>query len=218
MSDKDKNKTLVNNIFFVVLIVLLAFGAVKSANLENISPEELISNSKLSNMFSKEEPVQEEIQRPNIFDEVQPERVRQKIDYATASEFIDRRTLSGTEVMELAKRRATAEYFKRNGNKILIFYPTTGSEAMLKAFMRDFTKLRNEQKHNSKLVFIPIETSLNISEKSIKNSSDRVFYNIKKDCNKFCIINVPAKSLTTLKSPEFGSKTFEVVEAIVNSL
>lgn len=215
MSD-NQNKTLFNNIIFIVLIALLLAGACKNglpdfSGGNFVSPSE--NSNKMQNINNKPE-----FEEPSIFDTVQGERVREKINYSTAMEFFNQRQLSGTEILELGKRSSTSQYFVRNSNKKLIFYPTTGTDRDMQSFMRDFTRLRSNLKHRADIVFIPIETGLPMHEKQIKNSSDRVFYNLKKDCGKFCIINVPSRNITSLNSPQIGAKTFEVIEAVINSL
>ena len=215
---KQKDNSLLNNIIFVILIVLLMLGAYKSTPDLFSMNTTLSSNKKQSLKELPKIQEKEKFQETNVFNEVQKEHVRKKIDYGTAMEYFNRRQLSGTEIMELGKRPTTSDYFVRNSSKKIVFYPTTGSSSDMQNFMREFTKLRTSLKDKTNLVFIPIETGFGLSEKQIKNSADRVFYNLKKECGKFCVIDVPAQSIIMLKSPQIGAKTFEIAEILVNSL
>ena len=216
MSEHSRNPFL-NNIIFVILIALLIAGAWKNDS-ELFSPNRYILNGTQKEKLPETNVNEKIYPETNIFDRVQGEHVRQKIDFGTAMEYFNSRQLSGTEIIELGKRSTTADYFVRNSNKKLIFYPTTGSNPDIQSFMREFTRLRTSLKNKSNLIFIPVETGFGISEKQIKNTSDRVFYNLKKECGKFCVIDAPAQNITSLKSPQIGAKTFEIVEALINSL
>lgn len=214
---ENSNNPFLNNIIFVILIGLLILGAYKS-NPSIFSPSSIKAEIKQQKTEMPKVKQKNNIPETSVFDKVQEERVRQKIDYGTAMEYFNSRSLSGTEMLEFEKKSTTAAYFTRNSNKKLIFYPTTGSSEDTQNFMRDFTKFRTSMKDKPNLVFIPIETGFGISEKQIKNSSDRIIYNLRKECGKFCVIDVSAQRITTLKSPQIGAKTFEIVEALINSL
>lgn len=216
MSDNQGNAFL-NNIIFALLLIFLLIGAFKNG-IGDFSPESILSRlqgQKEAPTWNNEDVFTDE---KSIFDTVQGERVRHKISYATAVQFIHQRPLTGTEIQEFGKRQPTSEYFVRNGSKKLIFYPTTGTDEISQQFMRDFTKLRTSLRHRKDLIFIPVETAFISSERQIRNSSDRVFYNVKRECGKFCIIDVASYTITSLESPGIGVKTFEVVEAVVNAL
>ena len=216
MSDNQGN-TFLNNIIFVVLIVFLTIGAIK--NFDGEFSRDTVMNVMLGqkqNQPQANENVFEE--ENNIFNTVQEERVRHKIDYSTAQQFLNQRSLTGTEIQELENHQSISSYFVRNSSKKLIFYPTTGTDEISQQFMRDFTKLRTSLKYRNDLIFIPVETGLISNTAQMKNSSDRVLYNLRKECGKFCIINVSTNTITSLKSPAIGMKTFEVVEAVINSL
>lgn len=213
----NQGNSFVNNIIFALLLVFLIVGAVRNFS-GGFSMDAILSRlmgQKETTTWNSDEVYTDP---RSIFDTVQGERVRHKISYATAMQFIHKRSLTGTEIQELGKRQPTSEYFVRNGSKKLIFYPTTGTDEVSQQFMRDFTRLRTSLRHRKDLIFIPVETAFISSERQIKTSSDRVFYNVKRECGKFCIIDVSSYTITSLDSPGIGVKTYEVIEAVVNSL
>lgn len=206
------NKT-TTNIAFILLICLLFLGALKSQK----TP--LNPFSGMPNVPSAESSVEEESPQVVLkdFDEVvQHKEVDKTIDRATAMNYIQTRPINGTEMLAMTKVKKINPYL--NKDKKIIVYVTKGSEREVKAFMAEFSKSRSKYSSNPNYVFIPLETLWELKEIDIKNTHDRVVYNLQQDCGLFCILDLRGEKLIKLKGSQVSKKSAEIVDVILNSL
>lgn len=233
----SKNNTTFTNIAFILLIVFLLIAALKTndkaLDIESLlgwkqETDSTVLNKKmdlpaLSNIKSTyETPTEEESTRdPNIvlkdFDSIKTaKQVKKSIDKSTAMNYTTTRSLSGTEMLALTKVKKIAEHL--NQNKKVVIYVNKGSDSEIQAFIKEFSKSREKYRTNSKLVFIPLETLWDLNDDTIKNTHDRVIYNLKKDCGLFCILDIRGEKMIRLKGTTVSKKGAEIVDVILNSL
>lgn len=205
------NKTTIN-IAFIILISLLFVSALKSqktpVNIFNDFPS-------IPAATSEQNETSGVVLRD--FDEIQqPEKINKSIDRATAMSYTQTRPLNGTEMIALTKIKKINPYL--NKDKKIVIYVSRGSEKEVQAFMQEFAKSRAQYSSNPNYVFIPLETLWDLKEDNIRNSHDRVIYNLQQDCGLFCILDLRGEKLIKLKGSQVSKKSAEIVGVILNSL
>ena len=209
------------NIAFIILILLLFVAALKVQktptalqNVVGLGQNMLQIPGMNSNQVEKDA-------EPQIilrdFDTIQqPKRVKRSIDRATAMKYIKVRPLNGTEMLALTKVKKISEHM--NKNRKVIIYVNRGAEKDVQAFIKEFSKSREKYRNNPDFVFIPLETLWDLNEDDIRNSHDRVVYNLKEDCGLFCILDLKGEKLIRLKGSAVSKKSAEIVGVILQSL
>lgn len=206
------SKIVTTNIAFIILICLLLLSAVKAQK----TPLNLFDS--LSDIQASKA-VEEETTGIILkdFDEIrQPEKVNKTIDRATAMNYVQSRPLNGTEMLALTKVKKISPYL--NKNKKVVIYVNKGSDKNIQAFMDEFAKSRVKYSSNPNYVFIPLETLWDLNEEDIRNTHDRVVYNLKQDCGLFCILDLQSEKLIKLKGSQVSKKSAEIVGVILNSM
>ncbi len=206
------NNRITTNIAFIILICLLLVGAIKAQK----TPVNIFND--LTNI-----PVTagEQKEAPGVvlkdFDEIQePQSINKSIDRATAMKYIQIRSLNGTEMLALTKVKKINPHL--NKDKKIVIYVSRGSEKEVQAFMKEFAKSRAQYSSNPNYVFIPLETLWDLKEDNIRNTHDRVVYNLQQDCGLFCILDLRGEKLIKLKGSQVSKKSAEIVGVILNSL
>lgn len=214
-----KNNIFATNIAFIILISLLCVASLKGQN-KTFEATKTLSFGGINN-FSKTETLSSKEVEPQIvlrdFDTIQqPKKVKKTIDKATAMNYIKSRSLNGTEMLALGKIKKFSPYL--NKNKKIVIYVNKGSQREIQAFIKEFSKTKEKLSNNPKFVFIPLENLWNIEEENIRNSHDRVVYNLKQDCGLFCVIDLGAGKLIRMKGSGVSKKSAEIMGVILNSL
>ena len=130
--------------------------------------------------------------------------------------YIKVRPLNGTEMLALTKVKKISEHM--NKNRKVIIYVNRGAEKDVQAFIKEFSKSREKYRNNPDFVFIPLETLWDLNEDDIRNSHDRVVYNLKEDCGLFCILDLKGEKLIRLKGSAVSKKSAEIIGVILQSL
>lgn len=208
------------NIAFIILILLLLISALKtqksSLNLAEAIKGNIpeLSGIEYGSSSAKDNAPQVVLKD---FDTVPPPRkINRSIDRATAMKYIQTRSLNGTEMLALTKIPKINPHL--NKNKKIVIYINKGSERDVQAFIKEFKKSREKYSSNPNFVFIPLETLWDLKEDNIKNSHDRVVYNLKQDCGRFCILDLRGEKLIRLKGSHVSKKSAEIVGVVLNSL
>ena len=133
------------NLAFVVLIALLYIGAKQE---RSALPKDAQgwNFSSYSKMFeAKKEPV-----KTRNFDEIpqSTKPVDKTISLSTAQKYVTKRTLNGTELLEMDKLPAFNGTFNR-GKKVIV-YPKSANSEDFKGFMQVFAKTKSKYANNSK--------------------------------------------------------------------
>lgn len=204
----------VTNVAFALLIIFLFISAMKGTHI-NLSPSEMFN---FADKAQKTESVNPEPVVVNEFESMpRPKKVEQHIDKATALSYAKTRALSGTEMLALTKVKKISEHL--NKNKKIVIYVTKGSDRDIQAFIKEFSKTRTRLGSNSNYVFIPLETlwDLNQDDSTVKNSHDRVIYNLKRDCGLFCVLDTGAEQMLRLKGSNVNKKSAEIIDVILKN-
>lgn len=214
------NKTNTTNIAFIILIFLLIIAALKAQNTPTTLAG-MFDFGGMSGISASESKSKSDDDEPQVvlrdFSEIQqPKKVNRVIDKATAMSYMQVRSLNGTELLALSKVKKISPYLDRN--KKVVIYINKGSEKHEQAFMKEFAKSRAKYSSNPNFVFIPLETLWDLNDDNIKNTHDRVVYNLKQDCGQFCILDLSGEKLITLKGSQVSKKSAEIVGVILNSL
>jgi len=201
------------NIAFIILILLLVYGA-SDAKKTPIQLSKLFDFPAIENKISSEDKQEERVVLKDFEQVPQPRRnVDKSIDINTAINYIETRFLNGTEVLELSKIENLSPYLNK---KVIIIYVSKSSDQDVRAFIKDFVKMREKYKANPNLVFIPLETLWDLQDDSINNTHDRVINKLKKDCGLFCVLEVGRlNTMITLKGKSVGKKSSGIVEAVL---
>lgn len=203
----------VTNIAFIILIVFLFISAIKGSHAD-LSPFGMFNYSP-----DKAEKIESVTTEPAVVNEFEsmprPKKVEQKIDKATAMSYTKTRALSGTEMLALTKINKINEHL--NKNKKIVIYVNKGSDRDIQAFIKEFSKTRTRLNSNSSYVFIPLETlwDLNNEDYTLRNSHDRVIYNLKKDCGLFCVLDTGAEQMLRMKGSNVNKKSAEIIDVIL---
>jgi len=217
----DKNK-LYTNIAFIILIVFLVVNASQSGivnPLSSLGGDNLGSISDFGGFADGSYSKKKKSNKPvvmNEFENMKQPTVNKTIDLSTAKTYVVDRPLSGTELLTLGKVTKIAPNLHKN--KKIVIYVNKGSDRDIQAFLHEFAKTKSEFASNSSYVFLPVDTVWNIREEDIKNTNDRVIYNLKKDCGLFCVIDANRGNLIKMKGSNVNKKTAEIMHVILKSL
>ncbi len=209
------------NIAFIILILLLFVAALKVQKTPTALQNVVGLGQNMPQIPGMNSNQVEKDAEPQIilrdFDTIQqPKRVKRSIDRATAMKYIKVRPLNGTEMLALTKVKKISEHM--NKNRKVIIYVNRGAEKDVQAFIKEFSKSREKYRNNPDFVFIPLETLWDLNEDDIRNSHDRVVYNLKEDCGLFCILDLKGEKLIRLKGSAVSKKSAEIVGVILQSL
>lgn len=227
MGKNNKNTT---NAAFIILLVLLTVAAFKAQKTPFDLTQMFNAPADFSELSSLESiaPLQSEEKKrskeadgePHIvlkdFDTVKPKKVNKTIDRTTALSYTKTRSLSGTEMLELAKVKRISEPMGQD--KKIIIYVNKGSDSEIQAFIKEFSKTREKYRSRSNFAFVPLESAWDINDETIANTHDRVIHNLQQDCGLFCIIDTHSQKLIRLKGTTVSKKGAEIVDVILNSL
>ena len=209
------------NIAFIILILLLFVAALKAQKTPTALQDVVGLGQNMPQMPGMNYKPVEKDAEPQIilrdFDTIQqPKRVKRTIDRATAMKYIKVRPLNGTEMLALTKVKKISEHM--NKNRKVIIYVDRGSEREIQAFIKEFSKSREKYRYNPNFVFIPLETLWDLDDDTIRNTHDRVVYNLKQDCGLFCILDLKGERLIRLKGSAVSKKSAEIIGVILQSL
>lgn len=199
------------NLAFVILILLLLVSAVKN------QPEGqgFGDFSEFANILNGQTAGIENVEDPEVVNEFENMQDMSKaakdrtIDISTAREYLKEVPLSGTQMLELAKVKKISPYL--NTNKKIVIYVTNGHGEDVESFLKEFANTRNHFAGESNVVFIPRESVWTLTEENIKNSHDRVIYNLQKDCGLFCVIVPNQEKIVRLKGSNVNKKTAQIM-------
>ncbi len=196
------DKRIAGNIGFIILIAFLAINAFKAQQGGFSLPE-----------FGKMDSYKEQKAEPVVMNEFENlkdvKRTDNAIDINTARDYLKEIQLSGTQMLELNKVKKISPYL--NTNKKVVIYVTNEQGSDVEAFLKEFANTRNHFANSSDVVFLPLENVWNISEENIKNSHDRVIYNLQKECGLFCVIMPGQEKLVRLKGANVNKKTAQIM-------
>ena len=201
------------NVGFLLLIMFLYIGA-RNERLALPKDAKAWDFSSYSKMFESKE----NYPKTKSFDEIpkSTQPADRTISLSTAQKYVTQRPLNGTELLELDKLPTFNGTFNR-GKKVIV-YPKSANSEDFKGFVQVFAKTKAKYTNNAKYKFVTRESLWNIDENSIKNSHDRVIYQLKKDCGLFCIFDSNSKTLIRLNGSNVNRKGAEIMDVILNSL
>ncbi len=200
------------NLAFIILICFLCVSAVK-----NQPQEQGFGN--FTGLFNNRAVETQEVEEPEVVNEFEHmqdvKKVDKTIDISTAREYLKEIPLSGTQMLALTKVKKISPYL--NTNKKIIIYVTNGQGSDVEAFLKEFANTRNHFASSSEVVFLPRESVWNIKEENIKNSHDRVVYNLQKDCGLFCVIVPNQEKIVRLKGSNVNKKTAQIMHVYLTN-
>ncbi len=213
------NNKVITNIAFILLIILLLISTIKRN--ENMATNTDLAANKLEiyeQLFKSSAKTDEnEIVLSDFPTNDTPQKTQKTtIDYSTAMKYIKTRQLNGTEILELGKEQKLSTHLSKK--KKIVIYTNNAKDSDTQAFLDEFAKTRKHFAQNSQYVFIPMGNLWNITEDEIKNSHDRVIYQLKKDCGLFCIINATNTQLLKLKGSNVNKKSAEIIDVILKGI
>ncbi len=209
----------VTNLAFIILIVFLLIGAIKS---QQNSPVGFRSLGDLSNFMPAEkkevvEVEEEHVEVVNEFEGMQDVAPTPRvIDKSTALSYVKIRPITGTEMLALARLRKIAPHL--NKGKVIVLYINQGNSRDIRAFMSEFAKTREHFSNDSRFVFLPVIGLWEVDENNIKNSNDRVMLNLKKDCGYFCVFDTEREKMIRMNGSNVNKKSAEIMDVILKSL
>lgn len=203
------SKKIVTNVSFIILILLLLIVSAVKNQPADVGFGNFGGLMDILNHSGQTEIV-EEAEVVNEFEHMQDvKKVDKTIDISTAREYLKEIPLSGTQMLALTKVKKISPYL--NTNKKVIIYVTSGHGDDIESFLREFANTRNYFANSSDVVFIPRESIWTLKEENIKNSHDRVIYNLQKDCGLFCVIIPNQEKMVRLKGSNVNKKTAQIM-------